>query len=158
MDKSLYQAPVGLAEMMDAPDIEIEIEDPESMSIDMGDVEIDLKPQKETADDFDANLADFMDDSELQALGNDLVDDFVKDGMDRKDWIKTYIDGLKLLGLNYEERTEPWQGACGVFHPMLTEAVVRFQSEAMMETFPAMGPVKTCLLYTSDAADDHNGV
>ncbi len=150
MDKSLYQAPVGLAEMMDAPDVEIEIEDPESLSIDMGGVEIDLKPQKETDEDFDANLADFMDDSELQALGNDLVDDFVKDGMDRKDWIKTYIDGLKLLGLNYEERTEPWQGACGVFHPMLTEAVVRFQSEAMMETFPAMGPVKTQIVGETD--------
>ena len=150
MDKSLYQAPVGLAEMMDAPDIEIEIEDPESMSIDMGDVEIDLKPRKATAEDFDANLADFMDESELGALGNDLVDDFVKDNMDRKDWIKTYIDGLKLLGLNYEERTEPWQGACGVFHPMLTEAVVRFQSEAMMETFPAMGPVKTQIVGAID--------
>ena len=150
MDKSLYQAPVGLAEMMDAPDIEIEIEDPESMSIDMGDVEIDLKPRKATAEDFDANLADFMDDSELGALGNDLVDDFVKDNMDRKDWIKTYIEGLKLLGLNYEERTEPWQGACGVFHPMLTEAVVRFQSEAMMETFPAMGPVKTQIVGAVD--------
>ena len=150
MDKALYQAPVGLAEMMDAPDIEIEIEDPESLSIDMGDVEIDLKPQKETAEDFDANLAEFMDEGELDALGNDLVDDFVKDGMDRKDWIKTYIDGLKLLGLNYEERTEPWQGACGVFHPMLTEAVVRFQSEAMMETFPAMGPVKTQIVGETD--------
>ena len=150
MDKSLYQAPVGLAEMMDAPDIEIEIEDPESLSIDMGGVEIDLKPQKATAEDFDANLADFMDDSELGALGNDLVDDFVKDNMDRKDWIKTYIEGLKLLGLNYEERTEPWQGACGVFHPMLTEAVVRFQSEAMMETFPAMGPVKTQIVGAVD--------
>jgi hypothetical protein len=150
MDKSLYQAPVGLAEMMDAPDIEIEVEDPESLHIGMGDVDIDLKPQKETAEDFDANLAEFMDDSELDALGNDLVDDFVKDGMDRKDWIKTYIDGLKLLGLNYEERTEPWQGACGVFHPMLTEAVVRFQSEAMMETFPAMGPVKTQIVGETD--------
>jgi hypothetical protein len=150
MDKSLYQAPVGLAEMMDAPDIEIEVEDPESLHIGMGDVDIDLKPQKETAEDFGANLAEFMDDSELDALGNDLVDDFVKDGMDRKDWIKTYIDGLKLLGLNYEERTEPWQGACGVFHPMLTEAVVRFQSEAMMETFPAMGPVKTQIVGETD--------
>jgi len=150
MEKSLYQAPVGLAEMMDAPDVEVEVEDPESMSISMGDVEIDLKPQRDTAEDFDANLAEFMDDSELQALGNDLVDDFTKDGMDRKDWIKTYIDGLKLLGLNYEERTEPWQGACGVFHPMLTEAVVRFQSEAMMETFPAMGPVKTQIVGETD--------
>jgi hypothetical protein len=150
MDKSLYAAPVGLSEMMDAPDMEIEIEDPESLHIGMGDVDIDLKPHKETAEDFDANLAEYMDDSELDALGNDLVDDFVKDNMDRKDWIKTYIEGLKLLGLNYEDRTEPWQGACGVFHPMLTEAVVRFQSEAMMETFPAMGPVKTQIVGETD--------
>ena len=150
MEKSLYQAPVGLAEMMDAPEVEVEVEDPESMSIHMGDIDIELEPHKETSEDFDANLAEYMDDSELDALGNDLVDDFEKDGMDRKDWIKTYIDGLKLLGLNYEERTEPWQGACGVFHPMLTEAVVRFQSEAMMETFPAMGPVKTQIVGETD--------
>ena len=150
MDKSLYAAPVGLSDMMGAPDVEIEVEDPESLHIGMGDIDIDLKPHKETAEDFDANLAEYMDDSELGALGNDLVDDFVKDNMDRKDWIKTYIEGLKLLGLNYEDRTEPWQGACGVFHPMLTEAVVRFQSEAMMETFPAMGPVKTQIVGETD--------
>jgi len=143
MDKALYQAPMGLSDLAEQPDIEIEIEDPESVSLQMGDIEIDLKPKKETAQDFDANLAEYMDEAELDSLGADLIEDFGKDVMDRKDWIKTYVDGLKLLGLNYEERTEPWQGACGVFHPMLTESVVRFQSEAMMETFPAMGPVKT---------------
>jgi len=143
MDKALYQAPMGLSDLAEQPDIEIEIEDPEAVSIDMGGIEIDLKPKKETAEDFDANLAEYMDEAELDSLGSDLIEDFGKDIMDRKDWIKTYVDGLKLLGLNYEERTEPWQGACGVFHPMLTESVVRFQSEAMMETFPAMGPVKT---------------
>ena len=142
MDKGLYQAPMGI-DMMEENPIEIEIEDPESVSIGMGDIEIDLKPRKETADTFDANLAEYMDDGDLSGLANDLVADFEKDIMDRRDWIKTYVDGLKLLGLNYEERTEPWQGACGVFHPMLTESVVRFQSEAMMETFPAQGPVKT---------------
>ena len=150
MDKSLYQAPMGLSELAEQPDMEIEIEDPESVSLDMGDIEIDLKPRKETAEDFDANLAEYMDEGELDALGNDLVEDFGKDTMDRKDWIKTYVDGLKLLGLQYEERTEPWQGACGVFHPMLTESVVRFQSEAMMETFPAMGPVKTQIVGAVD--------
>ena len=149
MDKSLYQAPQGISDLME-PDLEIEIEDPESVSIGMGDIEIDLKPRKETAEDFDANLAEYMDEGELDALGNDLVEDFGKDTMDRKDWIKTYVDGLKLLGLQYEERTEPWQGACGVFHPMLTESVVRFQSEAMMETFPAMGPVKTQIVGAVD--------
>jgi hypothetical protein len=152
ISKGLYTAPQGLEELIPegAPDIEIEIEDPESVNIDMGDVEIDLKPQKETAKDFDANLADYMDDDELDSLGNDLVEDFGKDIADRRDWIKTYVDGLKLLGLQYEERTEPWQGACGVFHPMLTESVVRFQSEAMMETFPAMGPVKTQIVGAVD--------
>ncbi len=149
MDKSLYQAPQGISELME-PDMEIEIEDPESVSIGMGDIEIDLKPRKETSEDFDANLAEYMDEGDLDALGNDLVEDFGKDVMDRKDWIKTYVDGLKLLGLQYEERTEPWQGACGVFHPMLTESVVRFQSEAMMETFPAMGPVKTQIVGAVD--------
>ena len=150
MDKSLYQAPMGLSDLAEQPDMEIEIEDPEAVSIGMGDIEIDLKPQKETADDFDANLAEYMDEGDLNALGQELVEDFGKDVMDRKDWIRTYVDGLKLLGLQYEERTEPWQGACGVFHPMLTESVVRFQSEAMMETFPAMGPVKTQIVGAID--------
>ena len=149
MDKGLYAAPQGISALAE-PDIEIEIEDPESVSIGMGDIEIDLKPQKETAEDFDANLAEYMDEGDLDSLGNDLVEDFGKDINDRKDWIKTYVDGLKLLGLQYEERTEPWQGACGVFHPMLTESVVRFQSEAMMETFPAMGPVKTQIVGAVD--------
>jgi hypothetical protein len=142
MDRGLYQAPMGIDMMEDNP-IEIEIEDPESVSIGIGDIEIDLKPKKETAETFDANLAEYMDEGDLSGLANDLIADFDKDIMDRRDWIKTYVDGLKLLGLNYEDRTEPWQGACGVFHPMLTESVVRFQSEAMMETFPAQGPVKT---------------
>ena len=152
ISKGLYAAPQGLEELIPqgAPDIEIEIEDPESVNIDMGDVEIDLKPQKESDEDFDANLADYMDDGELDSLGGDLIEDFGKDVNDRKDWIRTYVDGLKLLGLQYEERTEPWQGACGVFHPMLTESVVRFQSEAMMETFPAMGPVKTQIVGAVD--------
>ena len=149
MDKSLYQAPQGISDLME-PDLEIEIEDPESVSLHMGDIDIDLKPQKETAEDFDANLADYIDDGDLDGLAEDLIEDFGKDQMDRKDWIKTYVDGLKLLGLQYEERTEPWQGACGVFHPMLTESVVRFQSEAMMETFPAMGPVKTQIVGAVD--------
>lgn len=144
IDKALYGAPEGLGGMAALSEpIEIEIEDPESVTIGMGDIEIELSPTKETAEEFDANLAEFMDPSDLQSLGNELVEDFVKDMGDRKEWIQTYVDGLKLLGLKYEERTEPWQGACGVFHPMLTEAVVRFQSEAITETFPASGPVKT---------------
>jgi hypothetical protein len=145
MDKGLYQAPQGISDVI-GPDLEIEIENPDSVHIGMGDIEIEMYPAKETADDFDANLAEFMDDSVLDSLGSDLIDDFEKDQRDRRDWIQTYVEGLKLLGLKYEERTEPWQGACGVFHPMLTEAVVRFQAEGIMETFPAMGPVKTQII------------
>jgi hypothetical protein len=148
MDKGLYAAPLGIEEEMSmAPPLEIEIEDPESVTIGMGDIEIELEPGKEDTDeDFDANLADYMDDSVLNSLGGELIADFDKDINDRKDWIRTYVEGLKLLGLKYEERTEPWAGACGVFHPMLTESVVRFQSEGIMETFPAAGPVKTQIL------------
>jgi len=146
MDKSLYAAPMGLDQGMDSA-FEVEIEDPESVTMRMGDIEIQIAPEEETGgEDFDANLADFMADSELDSLGSELVEEFSKDINDRKDWIKTYVDGLKLLGLKYEERTEPWSGACGVFHPMLTESVVRFQSEGIMETFPAAGPVKTQIL------------
>ena len=146
IDKGLYAAPLGIEEEEIEP-IEIEIEDPESVNIGMGDIEIDLEPAPEDSDeDFDANLAEYMDASALESLGNELVSEFTKDIGDRKEWIQTYVDGLKLLGLKYEDRTEPWQGACGVFHPMLTESVVRFQSEGIMETFPAAGPVKTQIL------------
>ena len=147
IDKGLYAAPLGLMDSPSmGPELEIEIEDPEEVTIGMGDIEIQLRPEKETAEDFNANLAEFMDDSELQSLGEELVEDFGKDINDRKDWMQTYVDGLKLLGLKYEDRTEPWQGACGVFHPMLTESVVRFQSEGITETFPAAGPVKTVII------------
>ena len=149
IDKSIYAAPQGISALAE-PDIEIEIENPDEVNIGLDGIEINLKPEKESAKDFDANLAEYMDDSELDSLGQELVEDFGKDINDRKDWIRTYVDGLKLLGLQYEERTEPWQGACGVFHPMLTESVVRFQSEAMMETFPAMGPVKTQIVGAID--------
>jgi hypothetical protein len=148
MDKGLYAAPLGISEDMGIAPLEIEVEDPESVRIAMGDIEIELEPgsDNEGGGDFDVNLADYLDDSALGTLGKELIDDFDKDIGDRKDWIKTYVDGLKLLGLKYEERTEPWAGACGVFHPMLTESVVRFQSEGIMETFPAAGPVKTQIL------------
>ena len=146
MDKGLYAAPLGLEEEDLGPPLEIEIEDPEEVRIGLGDLMIDLKPQKETDEDFDANLAEYMDASDLDSLGGELIDEFNKDIMDRKEWMQTYVEGLKLLGLKYEERTEPWNGACGVFHPMLTESVVRFQSEGITETFPAAGPVKTTII------------
>ena len=146
VEKGLYQAPQGL-EGLNEPAIEIEIENPDSVSIGIGDMEIDLVPSKDMGEeDFDANLAEYMSDSDLDSLGSELVEDFEKDLRDRKEWVQTYIEGLKLLGLKYEERTEPWNGACGVFHPMLTESVVRFQAEAITETFPAAGPVKTVII------------
>jgi hypothetical protein len=145
MEKGLYAAPQGLSDL-DTTGIEIEIDNPDRVEVDFGDIEIELTPGKPSKKDFDANLAEFMDDSDLEGLGSELVSEFERDVEDRKEWIKTYVEGLKLLGLKYEERTEPWEGACGVFHPMLTEAVVRFQSEAIMETFPSAGPVKTQII------------
>ena len=150
IEKSLYAAPQGLEELaaMDeaSPAIEIEIEDPESVTIGMGDMEIEIEPDKESEDDFNANLAEFIDDDVLQSIAEDLIGDFDEDISSRKDWMQTYVDGLELLGMKIEERTEPWEGACGVYHPMLSEALVKFQSETMMATFPAAGPVKTQII------------
>jgi hypothetical protein len=150
IEKSLYAAPQGLEELaaMDqaAPQIEIEIEDPESVTIGMGDMEIEIEPDKESEDDFNANLAEYIDDDVLQSIASDLIGDFDEDISSRKDWMQTYVDGLELLGMKIEERTEPWEGACGVYHPMLSEALVKFQSETMMATFPAAGPVKTQII------------
>lgn len=145
-DKSLYQAPLGMGSTEMEPDIEIEIEDPESVSIGLGDLEIDIEPGKEEDDDFDANLAEFITDNELQELAGDLLSDFDDDIDARKDWMQTYVDGLELLGMKIEERSEPWEGACGVYHPLLSEALVKFQAETIMETFPAAGPVKTKII------------
>jgi len=145
-DKALYQAPQGLDSMDDMDGIEIEIEDPESVSIGLGDIEIDIEPGKDETDEFDANLADFMEESELQSLAGDLLSDYEDDIDARKDWMQTYVDGLELLGMKIEERSEPWEGACGVYHPLLSEALVKFQAETIMETFPAAGPVKTKII------------
>jgi len=147
IDKGLYQAPAGLeSAATDVEPIEIEIEDPESVEIRAGGLEIEIEKAEPTADDFDANLVDFMDDQALEQLAGDLSAEVDNDRSSRKDWEETYKDGLKLLGLKYEERTEPWDGASGVFHPMITEAVVRFQSESITETFPAKGPVMTKII------------
>jgi hypothetical protein len=149
IDKALYQAPKGIEEeadvLMGEPDIEIEIVDPEAVKIEAGGLEILIDPDAE-GPDFYNNIAEEIDESELQSLGAEMLA-YVQDDLDsRKDWERTYKEGLVLLGLKYEERTEPWDGACGVFHPMITEAVVRFQSETIMETFPAQGPVKTKII------------
>ena len=147
-DKSLNQAPLGLESLLggEEPDIEIEIDDPESLHIAMGGMEIDFDPKGETDEEFDENLADLLDDGELSSIAADLLSDFDDDVASRKDWITTYTDGLELLGMKIEERTEPWDGACGVHHPLLSEALVKFQAETMMATFPSMGPVKTKII------------
>ena len=146
MDKALYEAPQGLDQLGEAEEpIEIEIEDPESVRIQAGDVEIEIEPTDED-DEFSKNLAEDIPDDVLATLASELIGDFESDVSARKDWVQTYVDGLELLGLKIEERTEPWPGACGVYHPLLTEAVVKFQAETMMETFPAMGPVKTKII------------
>jgi hypothetical protein len=145
IEKSLYQAPVGI-DALPTPDIEIEIEDPESVTVGIDGLEIVLEPSKESDEDFDANLAEYLSEGELTEIAGDLLGDFEDDLSARKDWIQTYVDGLELLGMKIEERTEPWEGACGVYHPLLSEALVKFQSETIMETFPAAGPVKTVIL------------
>jgi hypothetical protein len=145
-DKALYQAPQGMEAEDMGPDIEIEVEDPESMSIGIGDLEIEIEPHKEATDDFNVNLAEFMEENELQEIAADLLSDFEDDIDARKDWMQTYVDGLELLGMKIEDRSEPWEGACGVYHPLLSEALVKFQAETVMETFPAGGPVKTKII------------
>ena len=147
IEKSLYEAPQGLSALAEEePDIEIEIEDPESVNIKMGDVEIEIDPDAEDEEDFNQNLVEVMEDADLQQLAGELTEDIDNDLASRKDWEKMYKDGITLLGLKFEERTEPWAGACGVFHPMITEAVVRFQSDTIMETFPAKGPARTQII------------
>jgi hypothetical protein len=149
IEKSLNPAPQGIESIIEGlgePDLEIEIEDPESVRIKMGEMEIELEPSEETDEDFNANLAELMGDEELALIASELIGDFDEDVAARKDWIQTYVDGLELLGMKLEERAEPWEGACGVYHPLLSEALVKFQSETMMSTFPAAGPVKTQII------------
>jgi hypothetical protein len=146
IDKSLYQAPVGIDSIPTEPDIEIEIVDPEAIKIGIDGMEIEIEPAEPSDKDFDANLAEYMSEGELTEIAGDLLGDFEDDISARKDWIQTYVDGLELLGMKIEERTEPWEGACGVYHPLLSEALVKFQAETIMETFPAAGPVKTVII------------
>jgi hypothetical protein len=162
IDKALNPAPTGLTAMQPALDIdkqyaepsppdmdalEIEIEDPERVTIGTGDVEITLEEDDEEEDsEFNENLAEMLDESQLTELVGDLLGDFDEDVSSRKDWIQTYVDGLELLGMKVEDRTEPWPGACGVYHPLLSEALVKFQAETMTETFPAQGPVRTKII------------
>jgi hypothetical protein len=137
--KSLYAAPVGLDSLVEdeEPILEIEIE---------GEIDLEEPEEEDREDDFDDNLAEYISAKELTTIAGDLLGDFDDDISARKDWIQTYVDGLELLGMKIEERTEPWEGACGVYHPLLSEALVKFQAETIMETFPAAGPVKTQII------------
>ena len=146
-DKAMvpYNTDAGMDE---GPDIEIEIEDPESVRIAMGGVEIEIDGEED--DGFDENLAEDMSDSELQSIASELIDLVETDINSRKDWVDAFVKGLDVLGMKYEERTEPWNGACGVFSTLLSEAAIRFQAEMITETFPAQGPVKTQIVGAVD--------
>ena len=150
IDKALNQAPMGLSDMndptLDDGEIEIEIEDPESVDISAPGFELHMEKGEEEDDEFSANLAEEIPDDVLATIAADLIGEYEEDISSRKDWMQTYVDGLELLGMKLEERAEPWEGACGVYHPLLAEALVKFQSETIMETFPAAGPVKTQII------------
>ena len=144
-DKAIYPAPTGMDR-----GVSIEIEDPESVTIDTGDVEITLEPENDYGGDFDSNLAEILEEGELATISSDLMELVDADISSRKDWAETFVKGLEVLGMNYEERTQPWNGACGVFSTILTEAAIKFQAESIMETFPAQGPVKTEIIGAID--------
>ena len=156
MTPTMAPAPLGLDALSgittdDTPAIEIEIEDPEGVKIGIDGVTIDLMPDTgKSGEAFGDNLAEFMDESELQTIASDLIELVDSDIASRKDWVEMYVKGLDVLGMKYEERTEPWEGACGVYSTVLTEAAIRFQSETIIETFPAAGPVKTEIIGAID--------
>ena len=148
------ERPMGFDPFSQSPEqeeaIEIDIVNPESVSVETpdGGVIIDFDPNGDMGggSDHNENLADLIEENDLQRIASDLIGAFEADRDSRSDWESTYINGLDLLGLKNEDRSEPWDGACGVFHPVLTEAVVRFQAQAIQEIFPAAGPVKTSVV------------
>jgi hypothetical protein len=161
MTPSLSSVPLGLnAEDIDftdisqdnTPAIEIEIDDPEGVRIGVDGMEIDLMPgeESEKAEQHGDNLAEFMSEAALSTLASELLELVDADITSRRDWVEMYVRGLEVLGMNYEDRTEPWEGACGVYSTVLTEAAIRFQSETIIETFPAAGPVKTEIIGAID--------
>lgn len=154
IEKGLYAAPVGLEEeteiegMGEDGDLEIEIINPDAVTLDDGSMEITIIPDADISDvtEFDMNIAEVLDEGHLRDIANELSG-FVQADMDaRKDWADTFVKGLDVLGFKYEERTDPWEGACGVYSTVLAEAAIRFQAETMSETFPAAGPVKVKIL------------
>jgi len=143
IDKALYAAPQGIAALNnDEPDLEITIEDPEAVELGVDGEPIMRIEKGEDEEGFGDNLAEYIDDGTLSQLASDLLSDFEDDVASRKDWMQTYVDGLELLGMKIEERSEPWEGACGIYHPLLSEALVKFQAEMIMETMPPRGPAK----------------
>jgi len=155
IEKGLYAAPEGIddeLEMEGESALEIEIVDPEMVTLDDGSVEITIIPDANISDitSFDANIADFLDDGQLNELADDLVGLVDADIDSRKDWADTFVKGLDVLGFKYEERTDPWEGACGVYSTVLAEAAIRFQAETMSETFPAAGPVRVKIIGVED--------
>ena len=148
IEKSLFAGPQG-EEVEVTEQLEIAIE-PEITALEDGGVEITLVPDMADSDianaPFDANLADYMDDGQLNELSSTLIEAVDGDIGSRRDWAETFVKGLEVLGFSYEDRTEPWENACGVYSTVLAEAAIRFQAEAMSETFPASGPVKTQIL------------
>ena len=133
VDKSLYALPTSVEEeAVDEEAIEIEIEDPESVTITAGDTEITIDPDAAEDESFNENLAEELDDRVLDDIVSELLGEFEADVNSRRDWLDTYVDGLELLGLKLEDRSEPWEGACNVFHPLMTEALVKFQADTMM--------------------------
>ena len=159
IEKGLYAAPDGLTEGMDVElegaepaELEIEIVDPEMVTLDDGSVEVTIIPDANVADfmDFNVNLAEVLDEDALQNLASEVLGLVEADIDSRKDWADTFVKGLEVLGFKYEERTDPWEGACGVYSNVLAEAAIRFQAETMSETFPAAGPVKVKILGDED--------
>jgi hypothetical protein len=153
IDKALYQAPNGeqIVEMegVMGPGEEIEMDGIEIETNEDGSVEITIGGNGKKEDDeaeFDANLAEYLDDNLLETLADELTEAVESDVNARKDWADTYVKGLEVLGFKYEERTEPWDDACGVYSTVLAEAAIRFQAETMSETFPAAGPVRTKII------------
>ena len=151
IEKGLYAAPEGLEEEQ-GEGLEIEIVDPEMVTLDDGSMEITIVPDANIGDmtAFDANLADFLEENQLALMAGDLIGMVESDKDARKEWADTFVEGLDLLGLKIEERAQPFQGACGVFSTVLSEAAIRFQAEAMSETFPAAGPVRTKVIGEED--------
>lgn len=150
IEKGLYAAPVGIDEDIEedaGTELEIEIVNPDMVTLDDGSVEITLIPGEDIGPtSFETNLAEVLDDDALRRISNELVGYVDTDIDSRKDWADTFVKGLDVLGFKYEERTDPWEGACGVFSTVLAEAAIRFQAETMSETFPAAGPVKVKIL------------